>query len=100
MLGAVLMTLFLVVYAYGLGATSVLVWRYCRTWMRWVPGSLTALYYLLSFLFPHPGVQALVNRDDYPLVDALRGGCSTLALATGLYLLTLVVREQRSGGVQ
>lgn len=93
-MAAIIGTLLLILYAASLGAASVLTWRYARARYGWLPGALTAVYYLLSVLFPHPVLTALFSGAQYPTGDALRGGTSTLALVVSLYLLGRMLKER------
>lgn len=85
----------LIAYAYGLGAASVVVWRYYRGSVWGVlPGLATLVYYLLSWLYPHPAAQAVLDGQPYPLPDALR--TSAGAVAFGLSLLLIVRKLERA----
>lgn len=94
MIAAVVGLLILMAYAAALGAASVLTWRYASKRVRWVPGTITLVYYLLLYLFPHPVLVAVLNGKAYPATDALRSGMSTLALVTALFALGQLLREK------
>ncbi len=83
----------LLAYAYGLGAASVVVWRYYRGAVRYAPGIATVVYYGLVFIAPPPAYQAAASGMPYPLGDALRA-CAA-AVAFGLSLLLITRRLQR-----
>lgn len=85
----------LIAYAYGLGAASVVVWRYYRGSVWGVlPGLATLVYYLLAWMYPHPAALAALDGRTYPLPDALR--TSAGAVAFGLSLL-LIARLPEKG---
>lgn len=89
----------LLAYAYGLGAASVVVWRYYRGWLRYAPGAATLTYYALAlFIARPPAYQAALDGTPYPLGDALRTGFSALAFGLSLLLITrLLQRAEREG---
>ena len=87
----------LIAYAYGLGAASVVVWRYYRGWVRYLPGLATLVYYLLAWMYPHPATRAALDGQDYPLPDALRTSAGAVAFSLSLLLITRKLeRAERS----
>lgn len=77
-------------YAMGLGAASVIVWRFYRgTVWAYVPALATLGYYVLLFtVAPHPALRAVHDGLAYPPADAARTCLSTLAFGSSLYLLS------------
>lgn len=84
------------IYAYALGATSVMVWRNYNGKERWIPATLTGLYYITSTLFPTPAVMSALNGTEFLWTDAFRSILSSVALATGLYYLSKTSNYRRS----
>lgn len=87
-MSAWLAVLALAAYAYGLGAASVVVWRYYQGLWRYAPGLATLTYYLLAWLYPHPATRAALDGVAYPLPDALRTWAGAVAFGLSLLLIT------------
>lgn len=90
MMSTVFGLLAVVGYAVGLGAASVIVWRFYRgTVWAYVPALATLGYYLLLFtVAPHPALLAVNDGLTYPPADAARTCLSTVAFGSSLYLLS------------
>ena len=93
----------LIAYAYGLGAASVVVWRYYRGSVWGVlPGLATLVYYLLAWLSPHPAAQAALDGRAYPLPEALLASAGAVAFGLNLLLITRKLERaerRRQGGL-
>lgn len=84
----------LLAYGYGLGAGAVVVWRYYRGWVRYLPGLATLVYYLLAWMYPHPAARAVLDGQDYPLTDAARTVAAALAFGLSLFLITRLLKKE------
>lgn len=85
----------LVLYAYGLGAAALLVWRHYRGLIRYAPAVATVVYYLAAAQAHPPVFIAIQNGTPYPDGDAWRTITSCVAFGLSLLLLARLVGRKK-----
>lgn len=85
----------LILYAYGLGAAALLVWRYYRGPIRYAPIVATAAYYLAALQAHPPVFVALQSGAAYPDGDAWRTITSCVAFGLSLLLLAQLIGRKK-----
>lgn len=79
--------LFLGLYAFGLGANAVIVWRLYRGPARYLVALATLAYYWALHGTRHPAWIALLDGTPYPAGDAVRTIAASVAFGLGLLMV-------------
>lgn len=87
----------LIAYAYGLGAGSVVVWRYYpHSPLRYAPAVATLTYYTLALFVAYPpAYQATRDGAVYPWDDVARNWASAVAFGSCLLLITRALLREK-----
>lgn len=92
MTSALIPALFYVLYAAALGILAGLVYRYEKSWGRYLPMILVAIYYVLVKVFPHRILIEAVRGEPAQAED-WRFVASSLALAVAVFFVARIFRR-------